>query len=153
MNRRPRIVPEAHPSSTRVCRQHFVQDPQVFMLGPIWQSVSFPVARDITDNKIYFFVAVLFLVDKNMRDGKLFAPLCQWRSYLQKYEEAAGVLVCQESDEQQECLTQGRWKLHWRFRWRAWAADSQYSGFMMMMLNHRKRMLNKGLAMVALEIE
>ena len=41
---RPRIFPDARLSSMRVCRQHFLQlDPQVFMLVPIWQSVSFPV--------------------------------------------------------------------------------------------------------------
>ena len=69
--RRPRIVPEARLSSTRVCRQHFVQwDPQVFMPGPIWQSVSFPPDRDITDCNIYLFVAVVFYVDKNLRDGE-----------------------------------------------------------------------------------
>ena len=49
--RRPRIVPEAPLSSTRVCCQHFVQwDPQVFMQGLIWQSVSFPPDGDITDS-------------------------------------------------------------------------------------------------------
>ena len=63
--RRPRIVQEAHLSSTSVCRQPFVQwDPQVFMLGPIWQSVSFPPDHDIADSKIYLFVDVLFFVDK-----------------------------------------------------------------------------------------
>ena len=48
--RRPRIVPETRLSSTRICRQHFVQwDQQVFMPGPIWKSVSFPPDRDIAD--------------------------------------------------------------------------------------------------------
>ena len=51
---RPRIVPERRLSSTRVCRQHFLQwDPQVFMLGLIWQSVSFPPDRDVTDSDVY----------------------------------------------------------------------------------------------------
>ena len=59
--RRPRIVPEARLSFTRVCRQHFVQlDPQLFIPGPIWQSVSFTPGRDVTDSEIYLFVAVLF---------------------------------------------------------------------------------------------
>ena len=40
------------------------------MLGPIWQSVSFPPDRDITDSDSYLFVAVLFFVDKNLRDGE-----------------------------------------------------------------------------------
>ena len=55
MNRsRQRIVPGARLSSYRVCRQHFVQwDPQVFMPGPIWQSVPFPPVRDITDSQVY----------------------------------------------------------------------------------------------------
>ena len=65
----PRIVPEVRLSSTRVCRQHFVQwDLQVFMPRPIWQSVSFPPDRDITDTESYLFVAVLFFVDKNLQD-------------------------------------------------------------------------------------
>ena len=69
--RRPRIVQEVRLSSTRVCLQHFIQwDPQLFMPGPIWQSVSFPTDRDITDNEIYLCVAVLFFVDKNLRDGE-----------------------------------------------------------------------------------
>ena len=51
---RPRIVPERRLSSTRVCRQHFLQwDPQVFMPGPNWQSVSFPPDRDVTDSDVY----------------------------------------------------------------------------------------------------
>ena len=51
MRHRPNIVREVRLSSTRVCRQHFLQwDPQVFMPGPIWQSVSFPPDRDITDS-------------------------------------------------------------------------------------------------------
>ena len=67
--RRPRIVPEAR--SKRVCRQYFVQwHPQVFMPGPIWQSASFPPDRDITDSEVYLFVAVLFFVVKNLRDGE-----------------------------------------------------------------------------------
>jgi len=77
--RRPRIVPEARLSSTRVCRQHFLQwDPQIFMPGPIWHSVSFPSDRDITDNEIYLFVAVLFFVDKDLRDGepRVWRELC-----------------------------------------------------------------------------
>ena len=70
MQHRPRIVQDARLSSTRVCRQHFVQwDPHVFMLGPIWESVYFPPDCDSTDSKIYLFVAVLFFVDKNLRDG------------------------------------------------------------------------------------
>ena len=40
------------------------------MPGPIWQSVSFPPDRDITDTEFYLFVAVLFFVDKNLRDGE-----------------------------------------------------------------------------------
>ena len=40
------------------------------MPGPIWQSVSFPLDRDITDNEIYLFVVVLFFVDKNLLDGE-----------------------------------------------------------------------------------
>ena len=40
------------------------------MLGPIWESVYFPPDCDSTDSKIYLFVAVLFFVDKNLRDGK-----------------------------------------------------------------------------------
>ena len=39
-------------------------------VGPIWQSVSFPPDRDITDSEIYLIVAVLFFVDKNLRDGE-----------------------------------------------------------------------------------
>ena len=51
---RPRIVQERRLSSTRVCRQHFLQwGPQVFMPGPIWQSVSFPPDRDVTDSDVY----------------------------------------------------------------------------------------------------
>ena len=43
-------------SSARLCRQHFMQrDPQVFMLEPIWESVSFPFDRDIRDSKKYLF--------------------------------------------------------------------------------------------------
>ena len=38
----------------------------MFMAGPIWQNVSFPPEGDITDSKIYLFVAVLFFVDKNL---------------------------------------------------------------------------------------
>ena len=76
MRHRPNIVREVRLSSTRVCRQHFVPwDPQVFMLGPIWQSVSFPSDCGITHIEIYLFVAVLFFVDKNLRDGE---PLV-WR--------------------------------------------------------------------------
>ena len=40
------------------------------MPGPIWQNVSFPPDPDITDNEIYLCVAVLFFVDKNLRDGE-----------------------------------------------------------------------------------
>ena len=39
------------------------------MLGLIWQSVSFPPDRDITDSDDYLFVAVLFFADKNLPDG------------------------------------------------------------------------------------
>ena len=71
MQHRPRIVREVRLSSTRVCRQHFLQwDPQVFMPGHIWQSVSFQPDRDVTDSDVYLFVAVLFFVDKNLRDGE-----------------------------------------------------------------------------------
>ena len=45
-------------------------DPQLFMPGPICQSVSFPPDSDITDSEIYLFVAVLFFVIKNLRDGE-----------------------------------------------------------------------------------
>ena len=52
----PRIVPERRLSSTRVCRQHFLQwDPQVFMPGPTCQSVSFPPDRDVTDSNVYLW--------------------------------------------------------------------------------------------------
>ena len=70
MNRcRPKLVPKARLSSTRVCRQHFIQlDPQVYTPGPIWQSVSFPSDRDITDSEIYLVVAVLFFEDKNLME-------------------------------------------------------------------------------------
>ena len=40
------------------------------MPGPIWQSVSFPLDRDIADNEIYLVVAVLFFVEMNLRDGE-----------------------------------------------------------------------------------
>ena len=57
--RRPRIGLESRLFFTRVCRQHFVQwDLQVFLQGPIWQSVSSPLYSDITDSKIYLFIAV-----------------------------------------------------------------------------------------------
>ena len=42
------------------------------MPGPIWQSVSFPTDRDITDSEINLFVAVLldlFFVFTNLHDG------------------------------------------------------------------------------------
>ena len=52
----------------RVYFQHFMQwDPQVFMPGRIWQSVSFPPEREITDSEIYDFVAVLFIIDKKFQ--------------------------------------------------------------------------------------
>ena len=36
----------------------------------IWQSVSFTPDRDVTDSNVYLFVAVLFSVDTNLRDGE-----------------------------------------------------------------------------------
>ena len=40
------------------------------MQGHVWQSVSFPPDRDVTDSYVYLFVSVLFFVDKNLRDGE-----------------------------------------------------------------------------------
>jgi len=61
-------LPEGRLSSTRVTRAHFLDwDPRVFTKGNIWNSVSFPPGRDITDNESFMFVAVLFFVDKNLR--------------------------------------------------------------------------------------
>ena len=71
---RPAIVQrlsEIRLSSVRVSREHFVHwDPKVFMPGRIWNSISFPPDHDITDSNIYLFVAVLFYVDKTLRDGE-----------------------------------------------------------------------------------
>ena len=54
-----------------ICRQHFVQwDPQVLMQEPIGQSVLFPPDGEITDSKVYLFVAVPVFVDKILLDGE-----------------------------------------------------------------------------------
>jgi len=68
---RPKIkapILERRLSSTTVTPEHFLNwDPRVFIKGKIWKSVSFPPGRDITDNELFMFVAVLFFVDKNLR--------------------------------------------------------------------------------------
>ena len=67
----PKMVPEIRLSSTCVSRAHFLQwDPQIFVPGPIWATVSFPSDRDITDSDIFLFTAVLFFVDNKMRHGE-----------------------------------------------------------------------------------
>ena len=69
--RLPKMVPDVILTSLEVTRAHFLHwDPQVFMPGTIWSSVSFPPGRDVTDSDIYLFVAALFLVDNQMRDGE-----------------------------------------------------------------------------------
>jgi hypothetical protein len=65
----PRMVPEVELASDRTTPQHFLQwDPRVFVLGPIWNSVSFPPGRAVTESGLYLFVIVLFFVDNKMRD-------------------------------------------------------------------------------------
>jgi hypothetical protein len=67
----PAKVPDVSLTNERVTREHFLQwDPQVFMPGSIWRTVSFPPQQDITDSDIFLFVAVVFFVDKKMRDGE-----------------------------------------------------------------------------------
>ena len=67
----PAKVPDVSLTNERVTREHFLQwDPQVFMPGSVWRTVSFPPQQDITDSDIFLFVAVVFFVDKKMRDGE-----------------------------------------------------------------------------------
>lgn len=73
----PKMVPEKRLTSTHVSRQHFLQwDPQVFVPGKIWDTVTFP--QDITNSKIYLFTAVLFSRDDRMRVGepRVWKELC-----------------------------------------------------------------------------
>ena len=63
------ILSKARLSSFRITRKHFLEwDPKVFLPGQIWNSVSFPPNLEIEDNSIYLFVAVLFYVDKKLRE-------------------------------------------------------------------------------------
>lgn len=67
----PRMVPDISLPSDSVTTKHFLQwDPQVFFPGPIWNSVSFPPGRAVTESGIYLFVAVMFFVDNKMRAGE-----------------------------------------------------------------------------------
>ncbi len=59
----PSMVPEIRLPRNVVTRQHFLQwHPRVFSRGDIWNTVSFLPDGNITANKIYLFVAVLFSV-------------------------------------------------------------------------------------------
>ena len=53
----------------------------------IWHTVSFPPHRDITDSDIFLFVAVVFFVDKKMRDGE---PRV-WRELVAAWDAQFGV--------------------------------------------------------------
>ncbi len=80
----PKMVPEVVLDSDRITPQHLLQwDPRVFVLGPIWNSVSFPPGRAVTKSRLYLFVAVLFSVDNQMRDGepRVWRELCHaWKT-------------------------------------------------------------------------
>ena len=58
----PSMVPEIRLPRGAVTPQHFLQwHPRVFARGDVWNTVSFLPDGNITDYKIYLFVAVLFV--------------------------------------------------------------------------------------------
>ncbi len=84
----PSMVPEIRLPREAVTRQHFLQwHPRVFERGDVWNTVSFLLDGNITANKIYLFVAVLFSVDNEMRTGE---PRV-WRELIAAWDATFGL--------------------------------------------------------------
>jgi hypothetical protein len=119
----PRMVPEIALTSDRVTPEHFLQwDPQVFLPGPIWNSVLFPPGRAVTESEIYLFVAVIFFVNNKMRDGE---PRV-WRELIQAWNST----FCLAPGESRPNVSAGRYGslLGQEHPWTEQALDCAISG-------------------------